>query len=106
MQKYAKIKINRRKRLVKKKESRDMTSRFVIDEMTDQYIDVVESALLKGKRVDMILTAEMVRPILMAVVKLRNDNIKLCTVGLELAKLLANLEDEKRKNDLTSMSFV
>ena len=92
--------------MVKKKESRDMTSRFVIDEMTDQYIDVVESALLKGKRVDMILTAEMVRPILMAVVKLRNDTIKLCTVGLELAKLLANLEDEKRKAGLTSMSFV
>lgn len=106
MQKYAKIKINRRKRLVKKKESSEITSRFIIDEMTDQYIDVVESALLKGKRVDMILTAEMVRPILMAVVKLRNDNVKLCEVGLELAKLLANLEDEKRKNDLTSMSFV
>ena len=92
--------------MVKKKESSEITSRFIIDEMTDQYIDVVESALLKGKRVDMILTAEMVRPILMAVVKLRNDNVKLCEVGLELAKLLANLEDEKRKNDLTSMSFV
>lgn len=97
---------NGRKPVVKKNFNTDITSRFVIDEMTDQYIDVVESALLKGKRVDMILTAEMVRPILMAVVKLRNDNIKLCTVGLELAKLLANLEDEKRKADLTSMSFV
>lgn len=92
--------------MVKKKFTSDIISHFVIDEMTDQYIDVVESALFKGKRIDMILTAEMVRPILMAVVKLRDDNIKLCTVGLELANLIATLDEEKRKADLTSMSFV
>jgi len=98
--------INGRKPVVKKKLSDDITSHFFIDEMTDQYIDVVESALLRGKRTDMILTAEMVKPILMAVVQLRNENVKLCQVGLELAKLIATLDDEKRKADLTSMSFV
>jgi len=78
----------------------------VIDEVTDQYIDVVENGLVRGKKVDMILTAEMVKPILMAVVQLRNDNIKLCEVGLELAEIIATLEEEKKKADLTSMSFV
>ena len=75
-------------------------------EETDKYIDVVEAALKRGKRVDMILTAQMVRPILMAVVQLRNDNVKLFEVGLELAQVIENLEEEKRKADLTSMSFV
>ena len=79
---------------------------FSICEETDEYIDVVEAALKRGKRVDMILIAQMVKPILMAVVQLRSDNIKLCEVGLELSQLIETLEDEKRKADLTSMSFV
>jgi len=92
--------------VVKKKMTNVKQYHNVIDEVTDQYIDVVENGLVRGKKVDMILTAEMVKPILMAVVQLRNDNIKLCEVGLELAEIIATLEEEKKKADLTSMSFV
>ena len=92
--------------MVKKKMTNVKQYHNVIDEVTDQYIDVVENGLVRGKKVDMILTAEMVKPILMAVVQLRNDNIKLCEVGLELAEIIATLEEEKKKADLTSMSFV
>ena len=88
-------------------ENKNVEKNFsTICEKTDEYIDVVEAALKRGKRVDMILTAQMVKPILMAVVQLRNDNVKLFKVGLELAQLIETLEDEKRKADLTSMSFV